>query len=38
VYIWLTAHRYRLAELQDLEDTEGLEAALAERRAEAVAG
>ena len=38
VYIWLTAHRYRLAELQDLEDTEGLEVALAERRAEAVAG
>ena len=38
VYIWLATHRYRLAELQDLEDTEGLEVALAERRAEAVAG
>ena len=30
VYIWLMAHRYRLAKLQDLEDTEGLEVALAE--------
>jgi len=38
VYIWLVAHRYRLAKLQDREDTEGLEIALAERRAEAVAG
>jgi hypothetical protein len=35
VYSWLVAHRYRLAKLQDLEDTEGLETALAERRAEA---
>ena len=38
VYLWLLAHRYRLAQWQDLEDTEGLEAALAERRAEAVTG
>jgi len=36
VYTWLVAHRYRLAELQDAQDTEGLEIALAERRAEAV--
>jgi hypothetical protein len=32
------AHRYRLAKLQDLEDTEGLEAAIQERRAEGDAG
>jgi len=38
VYIWLVSHRYRLARLQDLEDSEGLEAALAERRAEARVG
>jgi heme exporter protein C len=37
VYIWLVAHRYRLAELQDLEDTAGLEVALAERRSEGMA-
>jgi len=37
VYIWLVAHRYRLAELQDLEDTAGLEMALAERRSEGMA-
>ena len=35
VYIWLVAHRYRLAKLDDFEETEGLEVALAERRAEA---
>jgi hypothetical protein len=34
LYAWLTAHRYRLAKLQDLEDTEGLDLALRERRAE----
>ena len=38
VYLSLLAHRYRLAQWQDLEDAEGLEAALAERRAEAVTG
>jgi hypothetical protein len=38
VYIWLMAHRYRLARLQDLEDVEGLEVALEERRAEGDAG
>ncbi len=35
-YIWLMAHRYRLAVLRDREGDEGLEAALAERWAEAV--
>jgi heme exporter protein C len=35
VYVWLVGHRYRLAELRDREDDEGLEAAIAERRAEA---
>lgn len=35
-YIWLMAHRYRLARLNEIEETEGLELALAERRAEAV--
>jgi heme exporter protein C len=35
LYIWLTAHRYRLAHLHDREQDEGLELALAERRAEA---
>lgn len=34
VFVWLTAHRYRLALLRDLEATDGLEMALAERRAE----
>jgi len=38
VYLWLMAHRYRLAKLNELEESEGLEVALAERRAEAVAG
>jgi heme exporter protein C len=38
VYIWLVAHRYRLAKLDEFEESEGLEVALAERRAEAVAG
>ena len=38
VYIWLMAHRYRLAKLNEFEDAEGLEVALAERRAEAVTG
>ena len=36
VYIWLVAHRYRLAKLNDFEEAEGLEVAIAERRAEAV--
>jgi heme exporter protein C len=35
VYAWLVAHRYRLFGLQEREETEGLEVALAERRAEA---
>jgi heme exporter protein C len=35
VFVWLVAHRYRLAVLRDREDDEGLEAAIAERRAEA---
>jgi hypothetical protein len=35
-YVWLMAHRYRLAALKDLEDDQGLETALAERWAEAV--
>lgn len=35
VYAWLLAHRYRLAALADLEEGEGLELAIAERRAEA---
>lgn len=34
-YVWLLAHRYRLAALHDLEEGEGFERALAERRAEA---
>ena len=38
VYVWLSAHRYRLEKLRNLEETEGLEIALAERRAEAVTG
>jgi heme exporter protein C len=33
-FAWLTAHRYRLALLRDMEATDGLEMALAERRAE----
>jgi heme exporter protein C len=33
-YVWLMTHRYRLAKLQDLEENEGLGAALRERRAE----
>jgi heme exporter protein C len=33
-YIWLMVHRYRLATLRDREADEGLELALAERRAE----
>ena len=35
-YVWLMGHRYRLAKLQEREETEGLELALVERRAEAV--
>lgn len=34
-YVWLLGHRYRLAKLQELEETEGLDFAIAERRAEA---
>jgi heme exporter protein C len=33
-FAWLTAHRYRLSLLRDLEATEGLQTALEERRAE----
>ncbi|MGH9292439.1 MAG: cytochrome c biogenesis protein CcsA [Acidimicrobiales bacterium] len=36
VYAWLVAHRYRLARLADVEHEEGLAAALAERREEAI--
>jgi len=35
VFAWLVAHRYRLAVLEDREESEGLALALAERRAEA---
>lgn len=35
-YIWMTAHRYRLASLNHLEASEGLNQALDERRAEGV--
>jgi heme exporter protein C len=35
VYVWLLAHRYGLAVLEDQEETEGLEAAILERRREA---
>jgi heme exporter protein C len=38
VYAWMVAHRYRLAALEEQVDREGLEAALAERRAEAGPG
>ncbi len=34
-YVWLTAHRYRLASLSDREANEGLAGAIDERRAEA---
>jgi heme exporter protein C len=34
-YAWLVVHRFRLAGLQEREENEGLELALAERRAEA---
>ena len=35
VYSWLLVHRYRLEQLEERLETEGLELALAERRAEA---
>ncbi len=35
VYAWLVVHRYRLEQLEERLETEGLELALAERRAEA---
>ncbi len=35
-YAWLVGHRYRLAGLREMEDNEGLDLALAERRAEGV--
>jgi heme exporter protein C len=38
VYAWMTAHRYRLAALEERVDREGLEAALADRRGEAGPG
>lgn len=38
VYVWMVAHRYRLAALEERVDREGLEAALAERRGEAGVG
>ncbi|MBK9179340.1 MAG: cytochrome c biogenesis protein CcsA [Acidimicrobiales bacterium] len=37
LYVWLMVHRYRLAWLEDRVDDEGLERAIAERRAEAAA-
>jgi heme exporter protein C len=36
VYAWLVVHRYRLEQLEERLETEGLELALAERRAEAL--
>jgi heme exporter protein C len=36
VYAWLLVHRYRLEQLEERLEAEGLEMALAERRAEAV--
>jgi heme exporter protein C len=36
VYAWLLLHRYRLEQLEERLETEGLELALAERRAEAL--
>jgi heme exporter protein C len=35
IYVWLVIHRYRLEQLEERLETEGLELALAERRAEA---
>jgi Tfp pilus assembly protein PilX len=34
VYAWMTLHRFRLAGLEERVETEGLDIALAERRAE----
>jgi heme exporter protein C len=36
IYAWLVIHRYRLEQLEERLETEGLELALAERRAEAL--
>lgn len=36
IYAWLVVHRYRLEQLESRLETEGLELALAERRAEAL--
>ncbi|MBV8161947.1 MAG: cytochrome c biogenesis protein CcsA [Acidimicrobiia bacterium] len=38
LFAWLLVHRYRLAKLEDRVEEEGLERALAERRAEALTG
>ena len=38
LFSWLLIHRYRLAKLEDRMEDEGLERALAERRAEALTG
>ncbi|MBV8295841.1 MAG: hypothetical protein JO085_03315, partial [Acidimicrobiia bacterium] len=38
LFAWLLIHRYRLAKLEDLVEDEGLERAIAERRAEALTG
>jgi hypothetical protein len=37
VFIWLVIHRFRLAWLEEQVDAEGLDIAIAERRAEGVA-
>jgi heme exporter protein C len=37
MYVWLVLHRQRALALQDMVDDTGLDAALAARRAEAVA-
>jgi heme exporter protein C len=38
LYAWLLVHRFRLEQLEERLDSEGLELALAERRAEAMVG
>ena len=38
VYVWLLVHRYRLETIEERAETDGLSAALAERRAEAAEG
>jgi heme exporter protein C len=38
LYAWLLVHRFRMEQLEERLDNEGLEMALAERRAEAMVG